>query len=961
MLALALALAIGSNSERAGAVPSFDSPPVESPTGETPETAAEPAVSASPPGDAAHRRGGHLIAAQITAENFATHHVGGPDADAGLGDWFLSNGTLCAAISNPDHESPLVPTGGVLIDLGHCGRNDDQWAVLQPMLNLAQSTVVPIHSVEPGQAEDEAWLETRGLFRGVEVTTRFSVSRATPHAIHVQTRAVRKEAGEAVFALGQVVLHASAQARPFSLLLDPDAASLGFEYPEADRNSLPSLLGALHRSDLVVLVGQEALTPISYGIETRSGVLNASQAVAADADSGSGAAASLRSFTVVGEHFSSTNQLVAPLWMGNAASPPSLVDLARVPWMDLERGASMTSETRIWISERADVASIADRLQPALPWVTGRIDRPEARLAIHREDGSAASFVRPNAQGEFGLRLAPGEYRLAAHAEGGRHGTLEFEVEETAQGASDAPPQRLPDLSLGAAARIQPPADFTGRLVFIDLETGEPLAFRSGAPYFQVGEKAYRGGLEAPFLSVAAKRGAASDRRANPASGPGVSFDVPPGSYRVLATRGPEYAIAETQIEARAGRPLRLEIPPLSRVLTSPGWIAADLHVHTGESFDSDLPARLQMEAFAASGSEVLVATEHDRIVDPRPVLRAAGLEHDFALVTGVEITSSYKGGDSPYATGHWNAFPVRPNPMAYRGGAPTLEGRRARDAIADFRKSSPGSFLQLNHPRPGLVGGDGDTYFNHLGVAGVPFDPAKPLTEAPNAALIETGADHPGRDLDYDGVELLNGPDLLRYRRTRADWLSLALQGERIVGVASSDSHTLGKIVGLPRTYVAHPADSIAEFSEETFIQALRAGRAYGSTGPVIRASLGPAGLGETHTEETGVLRVAIEAAPWVASAYSWRAYVNGALAASGRIAADTPAAVPLVFQTDSLVTVEVEGKATPDYSLLYPEFVPFAFTNPIYVDANRDGVWTAPGLPNPVPPALRDPDTAP
>ena len=38
-------------------------------------------------------------AGRITAENFAARRVGGPDADAGIGDYFLSNGVLCAGIA----------------------------------------------------------------------------------------------------------------------------------------------------------------------------------------------------------------------------------------------------------------------------------------------------------------------------------------------------------------------------------------------------------------------------------------------------------------------------------------------------------------------------------------------------------------------------------------------------------------------------------------------------------------------------------------------------------------------------------------------------------------------------------------------------------------------------------------------------------------------------------------------
>ena len=44
------------------------------------------------------------LATQLTPDNLASLQPGGPDAMAGLGDWLLSNGSLCAAISNIDHD-----------------------------------------------------------------------------------------------------------------------------------------------------------------------------------------------------------------------------------------------------------------------------------------------------------------------------------------------------------------------------------------------------------------------------------------------------------------------------------------------------------------------------------------------------------------------------------------------------------------------------------------------------------------------------------------------------------------------------------------------------------------------------------------------------------------------------------------------------------------------------------------
>ena len=84
------------------------------------------------------------LAAQITVHNAHQLVQQGPDAAGGIGDWYLSNGTLCAVISNIDHESDLSVKGGVLIDLGYCDRPDDQFVAAQDLLEGSRATPVDI-------------------------------------------------------------------------------------------------------------------------------------------------------------------------------------------------------------------------------------------------------------------------------------------------------------------------------------------------------------------------------------------------------------------------------------------------------------------------------------------------------------------------------------------------------------------------------------------------------------------------------------------------------------------------------------------------------------------------------------------------------------------------------------------------------------------------------------------------
>ena len=66
-------------------------------------------------------------AKRITATNAATLVMDGPKAWGGIDDYWLTNGTLCAVVSDPSHEMDITTTGGYLVDLGFCGRADDQF------------------------------------------------------------------------------------------------------------------------------------------------------------------------------------------------------------------------------------------------------------------------------------------------------------------------------------------------------------------------------------------------------------------------------------------------------------------------------------------------------------------------------------------------------------------------------------------------------------------------------------------------------------------------------------------------------------------------------------------------------------------------------------------------------------------------------------------------------------------
>jgi hypothetical protein len=874
-----------------------------------------------------------LVAEEITPENAARLQLGGPDADGGVGDFALQNGTLCAVIAAPEHEAPISPQGGALIDLVRCGSGNDQWSALVPLVNLSRASVVPIGELRAERDEGSARVVASGGRPGLRIRTTYTLDLARPDELGVTTELEREPGGDRMFAFGEVVFHAVGQLRPFSLLRRDLSRSVGFAHPSGDPSSPLTMLRGIVAADAHVLVGGELIEPgLAYGVALRRAELRRANAETAP----------VATFSITGESFTMTGVFARPFWVGGGGGAPGMLELAQLPLMDLDTGDTLVLERAIQVGERADVASLTDAYFAAGAELSGHVDDASARIHVTTSAGAPVSQVRPHADGAFSLRLPAGAYRLRALAPGGREVAREF--------ALGPEPLALAPIALGAPARVRLPRGQTLRLVFVG-EGGTPdPRFGDDLLDFRVNGEEIPAGALTNTVSLA---GLASDP---------AEVALAPGRYRVLATRGPEHAIRETTLTLAAGETaeLALEAPP--RALDTPGWIAADLHVHSAESFDTSWPLARQLVAFAANGAEVLVSTEHDRIFDPRPLLTTLGLADRLLAITGVEITGSYAGGDAPFTIGHLNAYPVARDPLAFRGGAPRSEGVRVRALLAelgrgDGRPLASTPFVQLNHPREDDARALEDSaYFTHLAVAGEPYDPRRPLDAEPNRALAERDPATGLRDLDYDGVELLNGPGLGRYRLVRADWLSLLLQGAVHVGVGNSDTHSGGQVPGVPRTYVALADDRIESFDEAAFFGALRAGRAFATTGPLLDVRLGEAGPGERFTGRRASLRVAVYAAPWV-PVDRLLVHRDGEIVADREITRGSPVELPLEFARDGFVVVEVEGEPDPTWQALLPDFTPLAIANPIFVDADGDGTWTAPGLPDSPPPLLSDP----
>jgi hypothetical protein len=322
---------------------------------------------------------------------------------------------------------------------------------------------------------------------------------------------------------------------------------------------------------------------------------------------------------------------------------------------------------------------------------------------------------------------------------------------------------------------------------------------------------------------------------------------LPAGTYRVLATHGPEWTLDDRTVTLGVGEHQRLQLF-LRHVVPTPGLAACDFHVHSSAGFDSDVSVEDRVRTLAGVGIDFAAPTEHN-VVGDYAAVGPLGLDRQLGWAPAVEVTT-----DKP-ARGHFNVFPY---PFEE---PPPWEHTTLSRLVSFVRAKTPNAIVQVNHPR--LGGGMG--YFDLIHLDLVTGHSREPFEDG------------------FDTLEVYNGFDLAKRARVEAvlsEWLTLFDAGRRHVATGNSDSHTAQySWAGFPRTYVAVPGDledrpgppvAVAEV-----VQALRRGHATVTSGPLVDLRVGPrgeAGPGDAFVVDApGVdrssvrIHVRVRRAPWV------------------------------------------------------------------------------------------------
>lgn len=400
------------------------------------------------------------------------------------------------------------------------------------------------------------------------------------------------------------------------------------------------------------------------------------------------------------------------------------------------------------------------------------------------------------------------------------------------------------------------------------------------------------------------------------------AVEVPQGTYDVYVSRGIEWTLAYQPrvVVGPEGYALRAK---LDHIIDTSGWISGDFHVHASPSWDSSVPLAHRVVEFVTSGVDLIVSTDHNLIADYAPSIGELHAGRYVDSMIGNEISTRRRG--------HFGVYPLPAERVGETYGRLWRFRGGANEVFPAVRRDFPGAIIQVNHPRRrNWMGYFWDEHFDRT-----------------------TGEASPGFSLDFDTIEVFNGRDSRSpLEVVLKDWFALLDRGLVVTAMGNSDTHDLSSTLGgYPRNYVRVRDDRPGATGDDEISAALRARRAYFTTGPIVSLRSGEADIGDVVTAPDGTVTVAIEvtAAPWI-SVESATVYVNGKIARQWQI---EPTQLPqrleaelqIVVESDSYVVLRVDGSKP-----LWPvggddeqhPIVPVAITNPLFIDRDGDGKYT-------------------
>ncbi len=533
-------------------------------------------------------------------------------------------------------------------------------------------------------------------------------------------------------------------------------------------------------------------------------------------------------------------------------------------------------------------------------------------------EGKASLPAYPDAQGKFTLWLKPNTALEAEVTDLGRP-TAKRVIKSASQEAT------LPDLKLAAASRIR---------FDISDEAGQSIPCKAhfqpldaGAAPLNLGPKWRARGCVDQYHSEKGQ----------------FTQALPPGKYRVIVVRGPEYSHLAQEITLASGQEHVLK-GVLKRLVDTRGWISSDFHNHSTPSGDNVCDTDGRLINLAAEHIEFAPTTEHNRFYDWEPMIEQLGLAPFMKTVKGVELTGSRQ---------HFNAFPFEPDPLLQDGGAPVWndDPRITALTLRRWQGERPDRYIQFNHPDLSNMfvdrDGDGVRDGGFVGV-GAMID----ASESQNGPGTDILAEAPYR-VSRSAGSLAAKASLVR----EFVWRQLLNQGLRITAVGVADAHSVyGNGVGCWRGYIPSSTDDPAQIDWAQLSPKVKKGNLVLTTGPFLEVTTQNGKIAGDDDRATGFidLKVRVQCTDWMdidrvqvlvnsrpEPSLNFTRSSHPKMFSDGVVKFDQTLRVPLQFDAHLIVVAMDEdgdqkiGYGTSDYAKMRP----CAYNNPIYVDADGAG----------------------
>ncbi|MBX3729481.1 MAG: hypothetical protein KF858_09880 [Candidatus Sumerlaeia bacterium] len=427
-------------------------------------------------------------------------------------------------------------------------------------------------------------------------------------------------------------------------------------------------------------------------------------------------------------------------------------------------------------------------------------------------------------------------------------------------------------------------------------------------------------------------------------SATGAGFvELPPGQYRVIASRGIEYNTTEERITVRSLNDTE-QVFRLKRAFETPGWIAADVGSRTNATPTSRVTPEVRVASAVAEGIQWLVTGDANTVTDLQQTVVNMGM-------TGlVRATPGFRrSGKTPPYLGDFLLFPVD---ICSTGVEPDFSGlmtaTTAAEIVEQMRALCPEAVVLVTRPNWPQNG-----YLSLQGyVDTMPLLPEGDYT------------------LDFDAFSIWEGK---RQGVIRADYRTyhkILRSGHRMSAFGTTNSHgTWTDELGYPRVYVKSSSNDPARIDPEELARNIKKGLVSVTNGPFIEMTVNGQPMGSLVTDTDGSVELSVKVfAPNFARISSIRVNLNGEMVRQILInprlldeegglvfpPRDRPQDGVLAIRVteDAVLDVVVEGSLEAPMDPVNP-FVPFtrdrglpngqfpvALSAPIYIDTDGNGV---------------------